>query len=293
LIPDTHDGYVEWARFEKLQKAISANLLGAERPGAVRGGQALLAGLLRCRRCAHKLTVRYTGSRHDVLRCSSWRGFLDNGEAHCIAFGGLPVDEAIVRKVLTVLQLAAIEAAILASEAEADQQDQVTGGLERDLKAARYAAQRAQRQFDGAEPENRLVVDELERRWNAALKHVQSIEERLEQHRQRNQRGPPPGREDFITLADDLEALWCRSDTDVRLKKRIVRALIREVAVDVDTDASEVVLLIYWKRGVHTELRLPRRRRGQNSCQSPLGLLDAVRLLARICTEDRCRRAQP
>lgn len=286
FIPDTHEGYVEWGRFEQLQKAITANLLGAERPGAVRSGQALLAGLLRCRRCGHKLTVRYTGSRHDVLRYSCWRGFLDNGEPRCIAFGGVPVDEAIAREVLRVVQPAAIEAAILASETEADQQDQVTAALERDLKAARYAAQRTQRQFDGADPENRLVVDELERRWNAALKHVQSIEERLEQHRQCNQRVSPPSREDFITLADDLEELWCRSGTDVQLKKRIVRTLIREVVVDVDTAASEVVLLIHWKGGVHTELRLPRRRRGQNSCHSPPELIDAVRTLARICSDD-------
>src|SRR5690606_37443635 len=99
---------------------------------------------------------------------------------------------------------------------------------------------------------------------------------------QRNQRVSPPSREDFITLADDLEALWCRSSTDVQLKKRIVRTLIREVVVDVDTAASEVVLLIHWKGGVHTELRLPRRRRGQNSRQAPPELLDAVRGLARI-----------
>lgn len=286
FIPNTHEGYVEWHRFEQLQRAISANRLGAGRPGAVRRGRALLAGLLRCRRCGHKLTVRYTGSRHDVLRYSCWRGFLDNGEPRCIAFGGIPVDEAIAREVLRVVQPAAIEAAILASKAEADQQDQVAATLERDLKAAHYAVRRAQRQFDGADPENRLVVDELERRWNAALKHVQSVEDRLEQHRQRNQQMSSPSREDFITLADDLEELWCRSDTDVQLKKRIVRTLIREVVVDIDNAASEVVLLIHWKGGIHTELRLPRRRRGQNSQQSPPELLDAVRTLARICSDD-------
>jgi DNA invertase Pin-like site-specific DNA recombinase len=143
FIPNTHEGYVAWERFEQIQQAISANLLGAERPGAARCGQALLAGLLRCRRCGHKLTVRYTGSRHDVLRYSCWRGFLDNGEPRCIAFGGVPVDEAIAREILRVVQPAAIEAAILASEAQSDQQDQVAAALERDLEAARYAARRA------------------------------------------------------------------------------------------------------------------------------------------------------
>lgn len=220
------------------------------------------------------------------MRYSCWRGFLDNGEPRCIAFGGIPIDEAIAREVLGVVQPAAIEAAILASEAEVNQQDQVATALERDLKAARYAARRTHKQYDGADPENRLVVDELERRWNTALRHVEALEERLEQHRQRHQRMSPPSREDFITLAEDLEALWCRSDTDVQLKKRIVRTLIREVVVDIDSAASEVVLLIHWKGGVHTELRLPRRRRGQNSQQSPPELINAVRMLARICSDD-------
>lgn len=275
FIPNAHDGYVEWERFEQIQQAISANQFGGDQPGAARHGQALLAGLLRCRRCGHKLTVRYTGSRHDVLRYLCWRGFLDSGDPRCIAFGGVTVDAAIAREVLRVVQPAAIEAAILASEAEADQHDQVTAALERDLEAARYAARRAQKQFDAADPENRLVVDELERRWNAGLKHVHELEQKLEQHLQRNRQIAPASRENFVALAEDLEALWSRSDTDAQLKKRIVRTLLREVVVDVDAAASEVILLIHWKGGVHTELRLPRRRRGQHSYQSPPELIEA------------------
>lgn len=192
----------------------------------------------------------------------------------------------MAREVLRVVQPAAIEAAILASEAQAHRQDQVMAALERELEAARYQAQRAQKQYDGADPENRLVVDELEQRWNAALKQVEALEERLEHHPERHQPCSPPSREDFVELAGDLEALWCRSDTDMSLKKRIVRTLIREVVVDIDTAASEVVLLVHWKGGTHTELRLPRRRRGQNSHQSPPELVDAVRTLARICSDD-------
>ena len=109
---------MSWERFEQIQRLIANNLLGRELLGSVRCGQALLAGLLRCRRCGHKLTVRYTGNGHDVLRYSCWRGFLDNGEPRCIAFGGVPADDAIGREVLRVVQPAAVEAAILASEGE-------------------------------------------------------------------------------------------------------------------------------------------------------------------------------
>ena len=65
--------------------------------------------------------------------------------------------------------------------------------------------------------------------------------------------------------AADLKAVWSAPPTDARLKKRIVRTVIHEVVADIDDEASEIVLLIHWMGGVHTELRLPRRRRGQRN----------------------------
>jgi len=284
LIPNAHEGYVSWERFEKIQSLIANNLLGRGQIGSARCGQALLAGLLRCRRCGHKLTVRYTGSRHDVLRYSCWRGFLDNGEPRCIAFGGVPADEAVGREVLQVVQPASIEAALLASEEQAQKQDQVVAALRRDLEAAQYTARRAQKQFDAADPENRLVTEELERRWNQALQQVQAVEEQLDRHVQREEQMATPSREKFLDLAARLEELW--PDADPKLRKRIVRTLIHEVIVDVDEVAAEVVLLIHWKGGVHSELRFARRRRGQNNAHTSPQILDAVRALANICTDD-------
>jgi hypothetical protein len=95
-----------------------------------------------------------------------------------------------------------------------------------------------------------------------------------------------PTREEFAGLAADLEAVWHGPLADVRVKKRLLRTVIHEVIVDVDADAGEVILLIHWHGGVHTELRVPRRRRGQNSAQTPKDLIEAVRVLARICSDD-------
>lgn len=138
LIPGAHEGYVGWEEFERIAGAIRENTQGA---GAVKNGPALLTGLLRCSRCGRKLTVRYTGSGHDVLRYSCVRGWLDNGEPRCIAFGGISVDEAISREVLRVVQPAAIEASVLASQELGRQQDDILDALHRDLEAARYAAE--------------------------------------------------------------------------------------------------------------------------------------------------------
>lgn len=91
-------------------------------------------------RCGRKLTVRYTGSQHEVSLYACNRGWLDHGEPRCIAFGGVPVDDSISKQVLAAVQLAAIEAALLASEEQIQHQDDAIAALERDLKAARRTA---------------------------------------------------------------------------------------------------------------------------------------------------------
>ena len=285
LIPGAHEGYVSWEEFEHIQRMIQQNNQGEPQPGAAKDGHALLAGLLRCRQCGRKLTVRYSGNRHDVLRYSCIRGLLDNGEPRCIAFG-ITVDEAIGREVLRVVQPAAIEASMLAHEERARQRDDVVDALQRDHEAARYAADRARRQYDAADPENRLVTAELERRWNLALQHVHEIEVRIEQHGAATDQTPAAMGEDLHQLTTQLEAIWTDPATSARLKKRIVRTLIEEVLVDVDSSQGELILTLHWKGGVHTELRLPRRRRGQCSTQTSGELIEAITVLARIASDD-------
>jgi hypothetical protein len=253
--------------------------------GAAREGLALLAGLLRCRRCASKLTLHYTGGQHDAPRYTCHQAWLDKGQPRCISIGGTRVDAAVAQEVLRAVQPAAIEASILAHDEEAKKRDEMLAALQRDLQAARYAAQRAQRQFDAADPENRLVTDELERRWNQALQRVREVEGRIEQHSVSVGTVAAVGVEEFADLAAQLDALWHRPDADVRLKKRITRSLIQEVVVDVDTAASEIVLVVHWKGGVHTEVRVPRWRRGQNTTHTSKETIDAVQILARICPD--------
>jgi DNA invertase Pin-like site-specific DNA recombinase len=286
LIPESHEGYVSWEHFEKIRTQIAENYRGPGNPSAVKRGPGLAVGLLRCRRCGHKLTVHYTGRESDILRYSCFRGWLDKGEPRCISFGGVGVDEAIGLEVLRVVQPGAVEAAILANQEEERKRDEVLEALKRDLEAARYAANRAWKQYDAADPENRLVTEELEHRWNQALGRVEELEGRIDQHVGRGAQLPVATPEDFENLAANLEAVWKDPSADVRLKKRIVRTLIHEVIVDVDAKAGEIVLTIHWKGGVHTELRLPRRRRGHCSSHTSKDIVDAVGVLKRICTDD-------
>jgi hypothetical protein len=181
---------------------------------------------------------------------------------------------------------AALQAAVLASKEESLQQDEVLGALQGDLEAAKYSAHRASKQYDATDPENRLVADELERRWNQALQKVQEVELRIRQQMQRRKVAPATP-EEFANLAVDLEAVWNHPDSDARLKKRIVRALIEEVIVDMDSEGGEIIAVLHWKGGVHTEVRMPRRRRGHSRAHTAKEVVDAVNVLARICSDDR------
>ncbi|ASY73940.1 hypothetical protein SF83666_a43520 (plasmid) [Sinorhizobium fredii CCBAU 83666] len=285
LIPDAHEGYVSWERAEEIRKMVSDNVPASRHHGAPKHGDALLAGLFRCKRCGRKLTVRYTGSNHNIPRYSCWRGLLDNGEPRCIAFGGLRVDDAIEEALLGVVEPGAIAAAVEAEGNMASQRDQVQDALLRDLEAARYAAERAFRQYDAADPENRLVTSELEARWNKTLARVGEIEARIAKHQMAAPQPIPMSTSQMAALAGNLRAVWTAPSTDARLKKRIVRTLIHEVVADLDDVTSEIVLVIHWVGGVHTELRLPKRRRGQRNA-TPDDIIAAVRQLVLIANDD-------
>jgi DNA invertase Pin-like site-specific DNA recombinase len=284
LMPNTHEGYVSWDKAETIRKMVSSNVPTSRHHGAPKHGDALLAGLLRCRRCGRKLTLRYSGTQHHIPRYSCSRGWMDNGEPRCIAFGGLRVDDAIEDALLTVVGPGAIAAAV-AAEKEVDQQrDQVHEALKRDLEAARYAADRAFRQYDAADPANRLVAGEPETRRNKAFTRVAEIEGKVAAHDAATVTAVVDPAT-LATLAADLRTVWSAPSTDSRLKKRIVRTVIHEVIADIDTDAAEIVLLVHWIGGVHSELRLPKRRRGQRN-GTAADVIAAVRQLVLIANDD-------
>lgn len=288
LQPGAHEGYVDWERAEAIRKMVSQNVPAGPHHGAAKQGDALLAGLLRCRRCGRKLGVRYSGTQHSIPRYACSRSWTDHGAPRCIAFGGLRVDDAIEATLLEVVAPGAIEAAERAEAEAADRRDQVREALARDLEAARYAADHAFRQFDASDPANRLVAGELEARWEAALVRQAEVEEKLAAQERARAQGSDCPPTSCSALAGDLEAVWKAPATDVRLKKRIVRTLVQEVVADIEEETAErsarIVLLIHWMGGAHTELRLPKRRRGQRN-STPLETVEAIRQLALVASD--------
>jgi excisionase family DNA binding protein len=282
LIRDHHPGYVSWATYERNQATLAENAHMKKRMGrkAGRGGRALLAGLLRCRRCGRMLHVTYGGIKSRVQRYMCRGAHINHGESWCISFGGLRPDQFISSVLLEAVQPKAIDAALEAARRGTQEHDDQLRAISLELEQARYEAALAARRYEGVDPDNRLVAAELEARWNAALSRVGELESRLDAARGAARPATAANRETLLSLAANLPAVWNSPAADMKLKQRIVRLLIHEIVADVDESASEIVLVIHWVGGRHTELRVPKNKTGHHSRSTGEGATEVVRRMA-------------
>jgi excisionase family DNA binding protein len=149
------------------------------------------------------------------------------------------------------------------------------------LTQARYEATRARRQYDAVDATNRLVAAELERRWNETLKVQSQLEEELLAI-QREVPNPLTAtiKEELLTMAEDLPRLWNHPKSLPEYKKRILRAVLKEVIAR--TEGDTVQLIIHWQGGDHTEAQFPKARTGQHRYSTPQDTIALIRALAMI-----------
>lgn len=269
LIKEHHPGYLSWDEYERNQSMIAANahMHSGGEPKAGRGGGALVSGLLRCRRCGRMMQVFYPGT---LVRYVCNAGRSRYGEGTCISFGGLRVDAAVSKEVLEAVSGNAIQAALEAAEQMQQKRRDLRTAIELELEQARYEARLAARRYESVDPDQRLVAAELEARWNTALQKVKVLESKLLEFDHESQSVPAPSKQTLLSLAQDLPAIWNSPSTDMRLKQRIVRILIREIIADVDEKSREVVLVIHWAGGRHSELRVKKFETGRSRrCTDP------------------------
>ncbi len=277
LLRDHHASYVSWEQFEKNQERLSRNSFSkpAGAAKAARGGQALMAGLLRCRRCGRMLGVLYGGRGIRRPRYSCRRGHSMQGLEPCIAFGARRPDDVIAKEIVLALQPVAIEAAIVAARDVLDQVDELRRALDLERQQAEFEARLASRRYHAVDPDNRLVAAELESRWNEAMAKLRDCEAKIASHAQCTP--VLPDKETLVGLAHDLEAAWNAPSVEMRTRQRLVRALIEEIVVDVDDATREVVMVIHWRGGQHSELRVRKPQTGEHTKSNPAELEEVVR----------------
>lgn len=281
LIQDHHPAYLSWEQYECNQKTLTENNFMRSGDGrkAGRGGNSLLTGLLRCRRCGRMLYTYYTG-RGDLVRYLCRGAKITQGAERCISFAGLKPEQQVADEVLRAVQGPAIQAALQAAERAAEQKTARLQALRLELEQARYQAGLAEKRYEAVDPANRLVADELETRWNITLRTVEEAEKRLREAEAVVQASPIPNEEVLLRLANDLPSLWYAPATDLRLKQRIVRILIEEIVVDVDHEANQVVLMIHWSGGCHSELRVTKPRSGEHGHRTAVEAVEIVKQMA-------------
>jgi len=288
LLKDQHEGYITWSEFERNQRVIADNATGkgALAKGAVRRGELLLAGLLRCGHCGRKMYVGY-GGKAGRYYCQGAR--VNHGTERCISFGGLRADHAVGAEVLRILKPLGIDAAVKALEAQTSETSAAHRQLELALQQARFAAAHARRQYDAVDPANRLVAGELERRWNETLQVVHQVEGEIAAIEARK---PTPlgerERQHLMQLGADLELAWSHPAATAAIRKRIVRAALNEIVARVESGFIEMVL--HWQGGDHTALKLKMNGVGKHRWTVPEDTLSLIRELARLMPDQQIAR---
>ncbi len=127
------------------------------------------------------------------------------------------------------------------------------------LERARIETQRAARQYDAVEPEDRMVARELERRWEQALRAQRSLEEQYERFLADTPREPTAvERRRIETWAADLPGLWHAPSTTAQDQKTIVRYLVERITVSVRGQTEWVDVAIHWAGGLVTRQEIRR-----------------------------------
>ena len=276
-IRDHHDAYIGWDDYERNQAQLARNAFG--RAGGVksgRGGGALLAGLMSCARCGRRLHVIYAGSKpRPVYRCDNPNLLL--GRKRCITFGGARAEKLVAASVLEAVAPLAIDAAIEAQALMTKTQDERRSVIELELSQARYDASLAERRYASCDPENRLIASELEKRWEEALARVQAFEQRLAEAPDTHEIVDP---ELLNGLAQDLPIAWDAPAVTMRVRQQMLRTLIEDIVADIDKATDEIVLVVHWKGGRHTELRTKKPKTGEHGARTSDEALGIIREMA-------------
>ena len=283
LLKDHHAAYISWERYVENQRMLTSNRTKSHPAhcGAARAGGALLAGLLRCARCGHKLHVGYRGTNGRAPKYYCLTGNKEQGKPSCLSFGGIRMDQAVVNVVLEACQPLGIEASLQVLDGSQTEQAHKQHALELTWERAKFEADRTRRQYDAVDPANRLVAAELELRWNTALTQVSEAEARL----QAEQKALAPlnenQRQRLLALGADLQALWNDPAATPELKKRILRTVVNEIVVDVNHTAGNLEMRIHWAGGVHTLLPIHKNKSGRNGSATDQDVIGLVRELAK------------
>jgi DNA invertase Pin-like site-specific DNA recombinase len=275
LLKDRMPAYISWERYEANQQRIQDNQCRAHAPGVPQSGAALLAGLAVCGSCGRRLQPRYPRAGKPYYFCT--RHVETIREPPCPGVPAAVLDRLVVTQVQEALKPASLQLSLRVLEDGQKERARLEDQWKKRLERARYEAQRAERQYQAVEPENRLVARTLEQRWEAALAEWRHVEEDCERFsREKPLRLTAAERSRIEALSADIPTLWEAASTTNADRKDIVRCLVEQVVVRVQQNTEYCDVTIHWKGGYTSQHEVVRPVKRQQQ------LRDGDQLRARI-----------
>ncbi|BAZ02797.1 hypothetical protein NIES37_68100 [Tolypothrix tenuis PCC 7101] len=260
VIHNAHEAYISWSEYESNCEQLRRNCpisMSDGCPGTPREGFALLQGLVICGKCGRKMSPRYHGNGgcRAAYECTQARK-LDGSVGACWSVAGAAIDTAVTAHVLSAFTEEQLDISLAVLSELENQAHEADKTWQLRLERARYEADRAFRQYDATEPENRLVARTLERRWNEKLQQLAQLEEAYQKAHQVERLELTAGqRQQILQLANDIPTLWHASTTTNLERKQILGLLVKQVAITpIDTPERSTRIQILWHTGVTSEL---------------------------------------
>jgi len=224
------------------------------------------------------MTVSH-GSQYSRYHCRQAQATY--AEAQCQGFAVQHLDQAVSAIFFEAIQPARLESILQAMATMEQERKALDRHWQLRLERARYQVERARRQYDATEPENRLVARELEKRWNEALQSLEQLEQEYGRVR-RSDLAPLSDAEQRAVrcLGEDLPAVWQAPTTTAVDRKRLVRLVMQEVTLTVDTQTRSATCVIAWSGGASTTHRVVLPPIGWH-CGTEQEVVDRIRHLAR------------
>jgi len=285
-IPDHHQGFLDWDDYLANQQRIGANIRPvAHQPGtgAVREGCALLQGLATCGTCGRKLAVYYDGRHRNTpgYYCTGTGHLIDGKNLRHLRIGGVAIDAAVGQAFLAAMAGDAVTACLAAARELQDGHHSVLEQHRREVQRARYDATRAERRYLAVDAENRLVARGLEAAWEKALTALAAAEAELARREARQPKTLTAEQQSrILALGTDLGVIWSARTTTDRDRKELLGTLLTEVTITLDRAAGHADLVLRWKGGALTDLRVPLTARKQARLRTDEDTIDLVRRLA-------------
>jgi DNA invertase Pin-like site-specific DNA recombinase len=264
LIRDRFDAYIDWETFERIQQQLRENSHLGTTLSAPRHGPSVLAGLVVCGRCGHRMLVQYANIRKTnpagSLRYGCQREAIDYGGDFCQSLSGESLEAFVVERLMQVVEPASLEVSLAAVEDIQRERERLHTHWQQRLARSSHEVEVARKSYAAVDPENRLVAKELERRWEEALRE----QERLTVEHDRFGSSTPAKlsdeeRQEIALLSKRLPELWHAETTTPEDRCAIARMLIDEVVVTIEGNSERVDVDIHWKGGFgsHHAMRRP------------------------------------